>query len=100
MTEKLLKIEEVAELLGFSVQGVYTLVFKKKIPAVKISKRALRFRPSDIEAWLREKTQQPVQAATVQQPARRSPGRPRKNNVNSSYVDSIVNAAKKEVLNV
>ncbi|MEW6740909.1 MAG: helix-turn-helix domain-containing protein [Nitrospirota bacterium] len=101
MTERLITVDEVAEMLGFTTQGVYSLVFKKKIPAVKISKRALRFRPSDIEAWLQEKTQQPVQAAISQQPARKSPGRPRKNGtVRNDYVNHIIESAKKEVLNV
>ncbi len=100
MTEKLLKIEEVADMLGFSVQGVYSLVFKKKIPAVKISKRALRFDPVEIRKWLEQKKTQAAEAEP-KLAVRKSPGRPRKNgSVNSSYVDNIVNAAKREVLDV
>lgn len=54
--EKLLTVDEVAKFLRFSKQGVYQLVFRKKIPAVKISKRALRFRESDILRWLGTKS--------------------------------------------
>jgi len=55
--DNLIKVAEVAERLGITKMGVYGMVFKNKIPAVKISKRCLRFRYSDIEEWLEKKSQ-------------------------------------------
>jgi len=55
--EELLKVEDVAVKLGSTRMGVYGLVFKNQIPALKISKRCLRFRSSDIEKWLDKKGQ-------------------------------------------
>ena len=48
----LLNVNEVAELLGLSVGCIYHLVSQKRIPAVKLSSRCVRFRRSDIEHWI------------------------------------------------
>jgi len=55
--DHLIKVGEVAERLVITKMGVYGMVFKNKIPAVKISRRCLRFRNSDIEEWLDKKSQ-------------------------------------------
>jgi len=55
--EDLLKVEDVAAKLGITRMGVYGLVFKNQIPALKISKRCLRFRSAEIEKWLDKKRQ-------------------------------------------
>lgn len=49
--EPLLTAAEVAKLLGVRPKRVYEL----GIPAVKISDRALRWRPSQLAAWLQER---------------------------------------------
>ncbi|MBI4691284.1 MAG: helix-turn-helix domain-containing protein [Nitrospirae bacterium] len=94
--ERLLKVEEVAGMLGYSLQGVYHLVFLKKLPCVKISKWALRFRREDIEAWVQSKSQDVEDQVRISPTVHRSPGRPR--NINKQYVDGILNTAKREVL--
>ncbi len=53
-TEPLADISEVAEYLGASVGYVRYLVMKKRIPFYKIE-RFVRFRMSEIDAWLSEK---------------------------------------------
>jgi excisionase family DNA binding protein len=90
--EKLLTTEEVASLLGFTRAGVYSLILKGRIPCIKISRRCVRFRAADIEAWLRSKTAGTAQPA--QPEPKRDRGRPRKN----LPVDRIIEQAKKEVL--
>lgn len=48
----LLTVHDVAELLGLSVGSVYHLISQKRIPVVKLSSRCVRFRRSDIDAWI------------------------------------------------
>ena len=94
--EKLLTVGEVAEVLGISKFGVYGLVFKKKIPAVKISRRILRFSPKAIEMFLASKSQD-IQERPEPRIVRRS--RPKKNGiVSDEYVNRLVENSKKEVL--
>lgn len=95
--EKLLTVGEVAEILGISKFGVYGLVFKKKIPAVKISRRLLRFSPKAIEIFLASKSQGIQEGIVPRMKIRR--GRPKKNGtVSGEYVNRLVEHAKKEVL--
>ena len=95
--EKLLTVGEVAEILGISKFGVYGLVFKKKIPAVKISRRLLRFSPKAIEIFLTSKSQGIQEGIVPRTTIRR--GRPKKNGaVSGEYVNRLVEHAKKEVL--
>ncbi len=58
-TEKLLKIEDVAECLQLSVGTVYHLISQKRIPVVRISSRCVRFRREDIEKWVEERAVKP-----------------------------------------
>lgn len=98
--EKLLTIDEVADLLGLSVPGIYGLSHKHLIPCVRVSARCLRFKAAEIAAWLESKsspvTQTQPQPRTAR-PGKRSPGRPRKNSVASNYINTIVESAKREV---
>ena len=97
MTEKLLTVKEVADILNFTEIGIYQAVFRKRLPCVKISKRALRFRPSDIQAFIESKLQ-PAEAIKAKQPVPRRKSRPRKNgNIRDDYIDRLVEQAKKEV---
>jgi excisionase family DNA binding protein len=52
----LMDVREVAEFLGLAVGTVYHLVSQKRIPFVRLSSRCLRFRPSQIEAWIQQKS--------------------------------------------
>ena len=49
--EQLLRAARVAELLSVSERYVYQMASEGRIPCVKVG-RSVRFRPSEIEAWL------------------------------------------------
>jgi excisionase family DNA binding protein len=53
--ERLLNAGEVASMLGIGKLSVYSLVARKQIPYVKISRRILRFRESEIAEWIDSK---------------------------------------------
>jgi excisionase family DNA binding protein len=55
--ERLLTIKEVAELTGLAVGTVCHLVSQKRIPVVRLSKRCIRFRHSDLLDWIQTLTQ-------------------------------------------
>jgi len=50
----LLTVAEVANLTGFAEGTLRHFVSQKRIPVVRISDRCVRFRRSDIEAWLEQ----------------------------------------------
>ena len=54
--ETLLKVSEVAEIAQVSTATIYRYVAKKEIPYHKLI-RMLRFRPSEIAAWLETRKQ-------------------------------------------
>ena len=49
--EPLLNVKQAAEILGIRPATVYQHVWKRRIPHVKVL-GALRFRASDLEAWI------------------------------------------------
>lgn len=49
--ERLLTVDDLADLLQFKRQSIYNLVHKGKIPFIKVG-NALRFNVSDIEKYL------------------------------------------------
>jgi excisionase family DNA binding protein len=53
--DKLLDIDELSELINVKKSSIFDLVYRKKIPYVKVGNR-LRFRIDLIEAWLQQKT--------------------------------------------
>ena len=52
--ENLIGPEEASKALGIDLATIYTWVTRRKIPFVKVG-GALRFRPSALEAWLRNR---------------------------------------------
>ena len=54
VTERLLTAREVAEFLGFAPATVLDWFEAGRLPGFKLNGRAVRFRPSEIEAWLEE----------------------------------------------
>ena len=50
-SESLLTMDDLCELLRVKKSYIYSLTFQKRIPHVKIG-RHVRFRRSEIEAWL------------------------------------------------
>jgi excisionase family DNA binding protein len=97
MKEKLMTISELADLLSTSKSTIYQSVYHRRIPCVKINKKTLRFDPAAIRAWLESKSR-PAIEREPKTPVRRSPGRPKKNGTKDSYISSLVEQAKREVL--
>jgi excisionase family DNA binding protein len=54
--DRLLTIDEVAELTGLAVGTLYHFVSQKRIPVVRLSKRCIRFRQSDLSDWIQTLT--------------------------------------------
>lgn len=104
MTEKLMTVEEVAEMLGLTRTAIYQMVYYRRIEGViKISRKCLRFDPVAIRKWLAEKSQaavprQHITAGGNYRPTDAKRGRPRKNSASDSYINSLVEQAKKEVI--
>jgi excisionase family DNA binding protein len=56
-SDRLLTINEVADMTGLAVGTLYHFVSQKRIPVVRLSKRCIRFRKSDLSAWIETLTQ-------------------------------------------
>lgn len=52
MTDRLLTTRQVAELLGLSPETVLRRYRAGEIPGYRLASNCLRFRESDVEAWL------------------------------------------------
>lgn len=51
--EKLMTIEEVAEIIGVPVRRVREeLVGQRRLLAVRVARKQLRFRPEDVREWI------------------------------------------------
>ena len=57
--ERLLTVQQVADLLGIKVQTIYLWVAQKRIPHRKIG-RLVRFRMCDVEEFVEQQRQLPV----------------------------------------
>jgi excisionase family DNA binding protein len=55
--DKLLTINEVSELIGLAVGTLYHFVSERRIPVVRLSKRCIRFRYSDLLEWIETHTE-------------------------------------------
>ena len=55
--ERLLTIQEVSEWTGLAVGTLYHFVSQQRIPVVRLSKRCIRFRYSDLDLWISSLTQ-------------------------------------------
>jgi excisionase family DNA binding protein len=60
--DPLMNIRGVSVLTSLSIGTLYHFVSQGRIPFIRISKRCIKFRRSDIEAWLLEKTILPQDA--------------------------------------
>lgn len=53
MTDRIIRLPELQELIGLSRSGIYSAMSCGQLPkSVKLSKRAVGWRLSTIEAWL------------------------------------------------
>lgn len=56
--ERLLSTEELAEFLGITTQRIHDMRYKGiGPPAIKLGHRTLRFRLSEVEAWLEDRAE-------------------------------------------
>jgi len=58
-TDRLLRIGEAADYLGIATGTLYHWVSEERIPVVRISPRAIRFRLSDLSDWAERMTVMP-----------------------------------------
>ena len=65
MNDRLLTTREVADYLGFSPETVLRRYRAGEIPGIRLGSNVLRFRHSDLEAWL-EECSQPGRLVVVQ----------------------------------
>jgi len=57
LEDRLLTIREVATLTGLQVSSLYHVVSQGRIPVVRLSKRCIRFRYSDLLEWIETHTE-------------------------------------------
>lgn len=57
--DRLLTIQELAELTGLRVSSLYHFVSQGRIPVVRLSRRCIRFRLSAILRWWDQLSEQP-----------------------------------------
>ncbi|MGO9016679.1 MAG: helix-turn-helix transcriptional regulator [Dissulfurispiraceae bacterium] len=89
--EQLLKPDKVSQILGIQVSSLYQLVHEKRIPFIKVSHKAVRFRESELTEWLKQGGAGPC--------TRQRPGKvrkPRAARAAKSSVDQLVESAKAE----
>jgi predicted DNA-binding transcriptional regulator AlpA len=55
--DRLLEIKEVSYVTGLAVGTLYHFVSQKRVPVVRLSKRCIRFRESDLSDWIQTLTQ-------------------------------------------
>ncbi len=93
--EKLLNIDEVAEILGVTKATIYSWTSHNKIPHIKLTKRLLKFREKDIMDWISQKTV----SAGVPEAGRRERRYTRpSSNLSNDSIERIIRNAKEEVL--
>lgn len=51
-SDRLLKVDEVAELVGLTRNSIYSLSSRGQIPSVRIGTRTVRFREGDVAEYI------------------------------------------------
>jgi excisionase family DNA binding protein len=52
--EPLINYQQASDLLGIKVGTLYAYVSQARIPHIRMSRRMVRFRPSELERWVEE----------------------------------------------
>ena len=73
-SEPLLTTREVAELLGLSTSSVLRRYRNGDLPGYRLGSNVLRFRPSEIEAWIDECRSRPASATVTSLQLKRDSG--------------------------
>ncbi len=97
--EKLETIDWLCDYLKIQKATVYGWIHRKKIPTICISRKMVRFRKSDIDRWITNRSQdEGQQAAPVQRPVPQSPkcGPAKKSAAAENYIDSLVASVRRE----
>ena len=53
MDDQKLTYKQIAELWGIPMGTLYTLVFQKRIPHIRLGKRFVRFSKAEVDAWMK-----------------------------------------------
>ncbi len=93
--EKLLNIDEVAEILGVTKATIYSWTSQNKIPHVKLTKRLLKFREREIMEWISQKS---VSADSPEAGKRNRHYARLSSNLSRDSIERIIRNAKAEVL--
>jgi len=97
--EKLLKVQEVAEILGLSADSIYAWASRGKLPVVRISRKAVRFRERDVEEFIQKNLATgKTQPITTNKATKQKTSRSSKMSVLDNQVKKYIENAKKEVL--
>jgi excisionase family DNA binding protein len=74
VTERLLTTREVAEMLALSPETVLRRWRAGELPGFRLAPNVLRFRESEVAAWLEERRKGPAGGASANQHLRRPSG--------------------------
>jgi excisionase family DNA binding protein len=96
--EKLLNIDELAEILGVTKATIYSWTSQNKIPHIKLSKRLLKFREKEIMDWISKRSISADGSSVDKQHKHNSRSRP-SSNMRENSIERIIRNAKEEVLN-
>ncbi|MDA8337979.1 MAG: helix-turn-helix domain-containing protein [Nitrospiraceae bacterium] len=96
--EKLITAEQVAEMIGVTVEVLHQWTYRGAIPHIKISKRMIRFRESEVMEWLDSKAFGPEEKKPQSQAKKRKGGKSYSRERGKRYIDEMVERTKKEVL--
>lgn len=95
--DKLLSVDEVAEMLGVTKATIYSWTYRNKIPHIKLSKRLLKFRERDIIDWIAEKAVSADHTTTSRKS--NNGGRKKQSScLRDDDIERLVRNAKEEVL--
>jgi excisionase family DNA binding protein len=95
--EKLLNVDELSEILGVTKATIYSWTSRNKIPHIKLSKRLLKFKKNDIEAWIAKRAVSADASFSVQGDKRRKRSRTSLN-LHDDFIERIIRNAKDEAL--
>ena len=92
--ERLLSIAETMKILGIRKSTLYCWVHQKKMPYVKLGRRCLRFRESDIMNWISDKATYPNPHEELPHVKRTRPAC--RSKIADEHIERIVSRAKRE----
>jgi excisionase family DNA binding protein len=95
--EKLLSVDELSKFLGVTKATIYSWTSRNKIPHIKLSKRLLKFRANDIEAWIAKRAISTDTSFLVQEGKKRKRSRTSLK-MHDDFIEKIIRNAKGDVV--